>query len=321
MGSGRTRGSEREVAARLKALGVPALVVEKNGRVDDKWRNRYEALCLHDPVWYDHMPYLPFPPTWPVYTPALKLAKWLEHYAEALELNVWTSSTVVSAKQDPATSNGTSLSAAATGPSAHSQDGNNDVFKGQMIHSYWHKSARDHLGKKVEVHVPLLSRAAHDIAVDHYENGVGVYSENAVPTAIADRLNTSFPHHMSIELVQRTTKIIAELDKPILNSLRARGFKLNDGIMGIGFGLLAWDHAGGYYLADGDGGVVQKSVLLVSTTAPASSSSTQPLSRPLECTPDIMSRPSISFDSKQDVTGAVKFSHHHASEGQDSLPH
>jgi cation diffusion facilitator CzcD-associated flavoprotein CzcO len=41
-----------------------------------------------------------FPPTWPVYTPALKLADWLESYILSLDLNVWTSSTVVSAAQD-----------------------------------------------------------------------------------------------------------------------------------------------------------------------------------------------------------------------------
>ncbi|KAG6882342.1 hypothetical protein C0992_012019, partial [Termitomyces sp. T32_za158] len=89
-----------EVAARLKALDVPTLIVEKNQRIGDNWRNRYDALCLHDPVWYDHMAYLPFPPTWPVYAPAAKLANWLESYAETLELNVWTSSTVVKATQD-----------------------------------------------------------------------------------------------------------------------------------------------------------------------------------------------------------------------------
>ena len=38
------------VAARLKALDIPALVVEKNERIGDNWRTRYEALCLHDPV-------------------------------------------------------------------------------------------------------------------------------------------------------------------------------------------------------------------------------------------------------------------------------
>jgi hypothetical protein len=39
-----------DIAARLKCLDVPALVVEKNPRIGDNWRNRYDALCLHDPV-------------------------------------------------------------------------------------------------------------------------------------------------------------------------------------------------------------------------------------------------------------------------------
>ena len=39
-----------DVAARLKVLDVPTLVVEKNKRIGDQWRYRYQALCLHDPV-------------------------------------------------------------------------------------------------------------------------------------------------------------------------------------------------------------------------------------------------------------------------------
>ena len=39
-----------EAATRLKLLGVPVLVIEKQARVGDQWRGRYEALCLHDPV-------------------------------------------------------------------------------------------------------------------------------------------------------------------------------------------------------------------------------------------------------------------------------
>lgn len=38
------------VAARLKMLGVTAVVLERSERIGDNWRNRYEALCLHDPV-------------------------------------------------------------------------------------------------------------------------------------------------------------------------------------------------------------------------------------------------------------------------------
>jgi hypothetical protein len=38
------------LAARLKCLDVSTLVVERNERVGDNWRKRYNALCLHDPV-------------------------------------------------------------------------------------------------------------------------------------------------------------------------------------------------------------------------------------------------------------------------------
>ena len=39
-----------ELAARLKYLGVKTLVVEREARIGDLWRKRYEALCLHDTV-------------------------------------------------------------------------------------------------------------------------------------------------------------------------------------------------------------------------------------------------------------------------------
>lgn len=64
-------------AARLKLLGIPTLIIDRNERVGDNWRNRYHQLVLHDPVWYDHMPYINFPPHWPIFTPKDKLAGFL----------------------------------------------------------------------------------------------------------------------------------------------------------------------------------------------------------------------------------------------------
>ncbi|KAF8149353.1 FAD/NAD(P)-binding domain-containing protein [Crassisporium funariophilum] len=179
------------LAARLKVLDIPTLIVERNPRVGDNWRNRYEALCLHDPVWYDHMPYLPFPPTWPVYTPSQKLASWLELYAEALELNVWTSSTTTEVTQDQSTNkwhvtikrgDGTERKFVvnhlifATGlgsgvPNTPKYPGM-EKFKGKILHSSEHRKAIDHAGKKVVVVGACTS--AHDIAVDYYEHGVDV---------------------------------------------------------------------------------------------------------------------------------------------------
>ena len=39
-----------DVGARLKFVDIPTLILDKNPRVGDQWRNRYKALCLHDPV-------------------------------------------------------------------------------------------------------------------------------------------------------------------------------------------------------------------------------------------------------------------------------
>ncbi|KAL9613667.1 MAG: hypothetical protein Q9167_001796 [Letrouitia subvulpina] len=87
-------------AARLEQLQIPTLIIDSNTRIGDNWRKRYHQLVLHDPVWYDHMPYIPFPSHWPMFTPKDKLAEWFESYAQLLELNVWTSTTLTDAKWD-----------------------------------------------------------------------------------------------------------------------------------------------------------------------------------------------------------------------------
>ncbi|KAJ7930009.1 hypothetical protein B0H13DRAFT_2228389 [Mycena leptocephala] len=276
------------LAARLRCLDVSVLVVEKNARVGDNWRNRYEALCLHDPVWYDHMPYLNFPSTWPVYTPAMKLANWLEHYADALEVPVWTSSEVTAASRDSSgmwkvtVSNGQEKDRIftvkhlvfATGFGSYRGKlptyPGMDEFKGQILHSSQHKKATDHTGKKVVVIGACTS--AHDICADYYEHGVdvtmfqrsstyvvttkngwrilmeGVYSENAPPVDVADRLNASYPNRLTELLAPRKTLEIAEADKDLLDGLRKRGFRLNLGYKDAGFSLAVWENAGGYYL-------------------------------------------------------------------------
>ena len=81
-------------------MGVSNLIVERNAQIGEIWRKRYEYLSLHFPHWADHFPYFPFPKYWPTYTPAQKLGIFMEWYASAMELPVWTKSTVVKAEQD-----------------------------------------------------------------------------------------------------------------------------------------------------------------------------------------------------------------------------
>ncbi|TDL21218.1 FAD/NAD-binding domain-containing protein [Rickenella mellea] len=189
-----------DIAARLKHLDVPTLVIEKNARIGDQWRKRYQSLCLHDPVGYDHMPYIPFPASWPVFTPAMKLADWLESFAHSMELNVWTGATIASIIQDE---NKVPLNGD-QGPGAWTvtikrSDGRErtfhprhvvfalgfgsgvpnmptypgmDDFGGTMIHSSQYRSGRDNEGKKVVIIGACNS--GHDIAQDNYHHGVDV---------------------------------------------------------------------------------------------------------------------------------------------------
>ncbi|MGQ2996543.1 MULTISPECIES: NAD(P)/FAD-dependent oxidoreductase [unclassified Variovorax] len=91
------------LGARLRRLGVPTIIIERNARAGDSWRNRYKSLCLHDPVWYDHLPYMPFPDDWPVFAPKDKVGDWLEMYTKVMELNYWSSTTAKKARFDEAT--------------------------------------------------------------------------------------------------------------------------------------------------------------------------------------------------------------------------
>lgn len=177
------------LGARMKRLGVPTIIVEKNERAGDSWRKRYKSLCLHDPVWYDHMPYLPFPDDWPVFSPKDKLGDWLEMYTKVMELNYWGSTLCESAAYDEAKQewtvkvvrNGkpvtlkpkqlvlaTGMSAVPNMPSFPGME----KFKGEQHHSSKHPGPDAYAGKKCVV--IGSNNSAHDICAALWEAGADV---------------------------------------------------------------------------------------------------------------------------------------------------
>ena len=168
---------------------MSTLVVEKNNRVGDNWRSRYRSLVLHDPVWYDHLPYMPFPAHWPVFTPKDKLAGWLESYVDALELNVWTNTKVVGGDFDEGSGrwtvridrNGSErvlhplhfvLATGMSGvPSVPAIPGA-ETFAGRLCHSSAHSGGEGYAGKNAVV--VGCCNSGHDIAQDFYEHGARV---------------------------------------------------------------------------------------------------------------------------------------------------
>jgi putative flavoprotein involved in K+ transport len=188
------------LAARLKRLDVPTIVIEKNPRPGDSWRNRYKSLCLHDPVWYDHMPYLPFPDNWPVFSPKDKIGDWLESYTKIMELNYWGSTECKSAQYDEAKQEwtvvveredkpvtlrpkqlilATGMSAVANQPKLPGEES----FKGTLVHSSKFTNGESYRGKKCVV--VGSNNSAHDICADLWEHGADVTMLQRSSTHIA----------------------------------------------------------------------------------------------------------------------------------------
>lgn len=177
------------LGARLRQLGVPALVIDRHDRPGDQWRSRYKSLCLHDPVWYDHLPYLPFPASWPVFAPKDKIGDWLEMYTRVMEVPYWSRSTVRGATWDEAAGtwsvtvdrDGESVELRptqlvfATGmsgkPNIPDLPGM-DVFRGEQQHSSQHPGPEAYAGKKVVV--IGSNNSAFDICGALWENDADV---------------------------------------------------------------------------------------------------------------------------------------------------
>lgn len=174
------------LGARLKRQGVPTLIVDKHPNPGDQWRGRYHSLCLHDPVWYDHLPYLPFPDDWPVFTPKDKMGDWLEHYVGIMDLDYWTSTEVTGATFNEVdgrwdvmvTRDGTEslihpvelvFATGMSGVPNKPQLPGQEMFKGEIRHSSEHPGGAGDAGK--DVVILGANNSAHDIAADLHHNG------------------------------------------------------------------------------------------------------------------------------------------------------
>jgi len=177
------------LGARMRQLGIPTIIVERRARAGDSWRHRYKSLCLHDPVWYDHLPYLPFPPNWPIFSPKDKIGDWLEMYTKIMELNYWASTECQSARYDEAKQEwevtvnregktvvlrpkhlilATGMSGKANIPTFPGQE----IFKGEQQHSSQHPGPDAYAGKNVVV--VGSNNSAHDICAALWEVGANV---------------------------------------------------------------------------------------------------------------------------------------------------
>ncbi len=275
------------VAARLQALGLDTLVVEKNPRVGDNWRTRYRSLNLHNEVWANQMPYLEFPPTWPAYCSKDKIADWFESYASILDLNVWTGTSLERTSYSDAERRWTItlrraggeqrtvrprhlvLAIGVFGEARRIPLPGADDFQGEIITSQEYRSDPDAAGRRTLV--IGTGSSGHDIAQDYAVHGADVtmlqrsstcvmnvettnslayalFTEDGPPLADADLMAASTPIPLSGELQRHMSRRMAELDAELLSGLHAAGFKTDYGRDGTGFLMKYYRQGGGYYI-------------------------------------------------------------------------
>ena len=268
------------LGARLKRLGVPTLIVDKHERPGDHWRKRYKSLHLHDPVWYDHMPYLPFPDHWPIFAAKDKIGDWLEMYTKIMELNYWSNTECKSARFDQQTKtwavevvlDGKTITlnpkqlVLATGMSAIPNLPNfpgMKSFKGESHHSSQHAGGDAYRGKTVVV--IGSNNSAHDICADLWEHGAdvtmvqrtsthiarsdslmdlalgGLYSEKAVASGIStDKADMIF--------ASVPYKIMPQFQIPVYAAMKERDAEFYGRLEAAGFKLDFGDDGSGLFM-------------------------------------------------------------------------
>jgi putative flavoprotein involved in K+ transport len=275
------------LAARLKRLGVPTLVIDALEKPGDCWRVRYRSLYLHDPIFLDHFPYLPFPDHWPLYTSKDKIADWLEIYAKAMEIDFWGNTRCTAAHYDEKAAEwtvtavrggetltlrprqlvlATGLSGAKHIPAIPGAE----CFTGQQYHSADHGSGAGLKGKRCVV--IGSNNSAHDICVDLWEHDAQVtmiqrsptivvradtmregaktlyYAKPGADVDLADLMGVTMPFRPRLAIERGFTNYLRQIDASFYERLEKSGFQLWHGEDETGFFMAYYRCAAGYYI-------------------------------------------------------------------------
>ena len=277
------------LAATLKHMGVDTLVIDKQPRAGDCWRTRYHSLALHNPTEYNHLPYMPFPPNWPVYLSKDMVADWFEAYTWAMELNYWAGSELVSGSYDESARRWNAVVRKVSDGSERTLHPKHLVFanglvghphipdlpglkdfKGEVLHTTEYDRGAKWRGKKALV--LGTGTSGHDVAQDLHANGVDttiIQRGQTMVLSIDPSAKLSYGLHEGVPLedgdllvttntlpvLRRNLRLITarmvENDRKTIDGLIARGFKWHDGEDHEGHNMMIRKRYGGYYLDAG----------------------------------------------------------------------
>ncbi|KAK8106988.1 monooxygenase [Apiospora kogelbergensis] len=252
------------IAARLKALDVESVIVERNPRAGDNWARRYDCLCFHIPTSCCELPY-----TIPHLLTRGELAQHVLQYAENFNLNMIISAKILHTQYDTKAKRWTvkvqtpscetmvvcKHLVQATGFGSQKPYmppmQNVDLYKGVSIHSNGYKTAKELVEKGVKsVLVVGSANTAFDIMEDCHAAGLRTTMAVRSPTYLlpmeymsqpetlgiydqlgaeaADRLFQTGPTVVDSALLQSTLRRMARSEPDRYAGLAAAGFPALD---------------------------------------------------------------------------------------------
>lgn len=301
------------VAARFRQMGISALLIEKNDRIGDNWRKRYNSLALHTPKVHHQLLYQPFPTNWPLYTPRDKVADWFEAYSENQHLVYWLRSTLSGRPQYDATRrvwdvtvdrNGTPVrlrpthiilaTGAFAAPHTPALEGRAS-FGGAALHAAEFKDAKPFAGQRVVV--IGAGNSSIDICQDLALGGAAavtmvqrsptcVVSRSSVcedmyahawtpgaPVEVGDFKSACQPLGWLKEIAVSSQPAQWEREKVLHEKLKRGGVRLYLGPDGQGQYLLVYERGGGYWMDKGGADLIASGAIKIKQGAPAAFSS------------------------------------------------
>lgn len=266
------------LGARLSQLNVSTLIVDKHERVGDNWRKRYHSLTLHNEICTNHLPYLPFPPTWPVYIPKDMLANFMEFYAMSMELNVWNGATFLDGEYNATTKRWTVrvqkadgsirtmrpsqlvMAVGASGVPKLPRIPGLEDFSGQVVHSSRATDDLEVAGKSVLV--VGAGTSGHDIAQDLYLRGADVTMLQRSSTTVVGlepasvRAYSIYRANEGVRPIEETDlmsvsipfDLVRQLHGPLSRQMAEDDKQLLDGLRSVGFILDNGEDETGFFM-------------------------------------------------------------------------
>ena len=254
------------VAGRLRALGVPYVLFERNAEIGQSWTNRYESLRWHTSKEYGHLPFdRTYLPSDDYLLTTKMIGSGFRRYTERYDINVRCGVTVEGASFDETNSSWTITTKSkdteskivartlvlATGGYAgvpvNPDWPGRERYNGTALHGTEFKSAAPWKGKRGVV--VGTANTGHDVAEDMVQAGFesvtmvqrgktfvfpaewlhkaeDVFYHKDLPTSEADRTAFTYPNKIMREFTNRKVHELIDGSPERFDALERAGFKL-----------------------------------------------------------------------------------------------